>query len=145
MEHYNMRKQRNGNIFHLRGVLCKVSSLSSSYTIRGIIIIYVHIAEVSLRGKFATVVSTGRRGPYLEQQWAVGGDFWWVSSWPIGILRFTQDCADLSFLHGGHTYVPGLNHLTYIRSTNRRIINVSHWDSHWMVSITLKTYYAYYG
>lgn len=48
----------------------------------------------------------------LEEQGRVRGDLGGTTSQPIGILRLAEEPTDLSPLHGGHTDVPGLDHLT---------------------------------
>lgn len=48
----------------------------------------------------------------LEKEGGIGGDFGGTASRAVGILRFAEQVADLSLLHGGHPNVPCLDYLT---------------------------------
>lgn len=51
----------------------------------------------------------------LEKEGGIGGDFRGTASSPVGVLRFAQQVADLTLLHGSNPDVPCLDHLAWER------------------------------
>lgn len=56
----------------------------------------------------------------LEKKGGIGGDFRSTASSPVGVLRFAQQVADLTLLHGSNPDVPCLDHLAWERGGIRK-------------------------